>query len=205
MVMHVIFGQGNAASASVNFADIALFAADTAAMAKRSLHLRTGTAATAVSRRTEQVMRLKPFPVGLVIPAQPVKASNRPPVPIGSTKSNMTATELSFGGTVPPCGSTAAMPMIGRRDCQPLPLLLRVSRPGVSRLTARRWCWPDGLSRFEELSRREGARTAILYAFDLIEHDGEDMRILPFLDRKAALARSLRNTKAGMQLERGRL
>jgi bifunctional non-homologous end joining protein LigD len=34
---------------------------------------------------------------------------------------------------------------------------------------------PDGLSRFEELSRREAADTAILYAFDLIEHDGEDM------------------------------
>jgi ATP-dependent DNA ligase len=28
---------------------------------------------------------------------------------------------------------------------------------------------PDGLSRFDELSRREAARTAILYAFDLIE------------------------------------
>jgi bifunctional non-homologous end joining protein LigD len=44
---------------------------------------------------------------------------------------------------------------------------------------------PDGLSGFEELSRREAARTAILYAFDLIEHDGEDLRGLPFLDRKA--------------------
>ena len=29
---------------------------------------------------------------------------------------------------------------------------------------------PDGLSRFEELSRRKTARTAILYAFDLTEH-----------------------------------
>jgi bifunctional non-homologous end joining protein LigD len=47
---------------------------------------------------------------------------------------------------------------------------------------------PDGLSRFEELSRREAARTAILYAFDLIELDGEDLRNLPFLDRKGALA-----------------
>jgi bifunctional non-homologous end joining protein LigD len=56
---------------------------------------------------------------------------------------------------------------------------------------------PDGLSRFEELSRREGAPTAILYAFDLIELDGEDMRILPFLDRKAALARLLRNNRRG--------
>jgi bifunctional non-homologous end joining protein LigD len=54
---------------------------------------------------------------------------------------------------------------------------------------------PDGLSRFEELSRRDAARTAILYAFDLIEHDGKDLCNLPFLDRKAALAR-LRNAPA---------
>jgi bifunctional non-homologous end joining protein LigD len=59
---------------------------------------------------------------------------------------------------------------------------------------------PDGLSRFEELSRRGAARTAILYAFDLIEHDGEDLRNLPFLDRKAALARLLRDTEAGILL-----
>jgi ATP dependent DNA ligase domain len=57
---------------------------------------------------------------------------------------------------------------------------------------------PDGLSRFEELSRGEAARPAILYVFDLIEHDGEDLCNLPFLDRKAALARLLRNTRAGI-------
>jgi bifunctional non-homologous end joining protein LigD len=59
---------------------------------------------------------------------------------------------------------------------------------------------PDGLSRFEELRRREAARTAILYAFDLIEHDGDDLRDRPFLDRKAALARLLRGIKAGILL-----
>jgi bifunctional non-homologous end joining protein LigD len=59
---------------------------------------------------------------------------------------------------------------------------------------------PDGLPRFEELSRREAARTAILYAFDLIEYDGEDMRALPFLDRKAALARLVGDLKAGILL-----
>jgi len=47
---------------------------------------------------------------------------------------------------------------------------------------------PDGLSRFEELSRREAVDTAILYAFDLVEHDGDDLRNLPFLDRMAAVA-----------------
>jgi ATP-dependent DNA ligase len=32
------------------------------------------------------------------------------------------------------------------------------------------------------------AQAAILYAFDLIERDGEDLCNLPFLDRKPALA-----------------
>src|SRR5215469_3604900 len=33
---------------------------------------------------------------------------------------------------------------------------------------------PDGLSRFEELRSREATHTAELFAFDLVEHDGED-------------------------------
>jgi bifunctional non-homologous end joining protein LigD len=57
---------------------------------------------------------------------------------------------------------------------------------------------PDGLSRFEDLRSRDAAHAAILYAFDLIEHGGEDMRNLPSLDRKNALARLLRNTEAGI-------
>src|SRR5262249_25368079 len=59
---------------------------------------------------------------------------------------------------------------------------------------------PDGLSRFDDLRRLEAGRAAILYAFDLIEHDGEDLRDRPFLDRKAALARLLRDTEAGIVL-----
>jgi ATP-dependent DNA ligase len=35
----------------------------------------------------------------------------------------------------------------------------------------------------------------VLYAFDLIEHDGEDFRRLPFLECKAALARLLEGAK----------
>jgi bifunctional non-homologous end joining protein LigD len=59
---------------------------------------------------------------------------------------------------------------------------------------------PNGLSRFEDLRRREAAHSAILYAFDLIELDGEDLRERPFLDRKAALARLLRDSNAGILL-----
>jgi ATP-dependent DNA ligase len=43
---------------------------------------------------------------------------------------------------------------------------------------------PDGLSRFEDLRRMEAAHAAILYAFDLIERDGEDMRNRLFLGRR---------------------
>jgi bifunctional non-homologous end joining protein LigD len=59
---------------------------------------------------------------------------------------------------------------------------------------------PDGLSRFEDLRRRQAAHKAVLYSFDLIEQDGEDLRDRPFLDRKAALARLLRNIEAGIVL-----
>jgi bifunctional non-homologous end joining protein LigD len=44
--------------------------------------------------------------------------------------------------------------------------------------------------------------SSILYAFDLIEYNGEDLRNLPFLGRKAALARRLRETEAGILLKR---
>jgi ATP-dependent DNA ligase len=39
-----------------------------------------------------------------------------------------------------------------------------------------------------------------LYAFDLIEHDGEDLGNRRFLDRKEALAAPLRDAKAGILL-----
>jgi bifunctional non-homologous end joining protein LigD len=57
---------------------------------------------------------------------------------------------------------------------------------------------PDGLSRFENCAARRLRTLAILYAFDPIERDGEDMRNRPFLDRENALARLLRNTNAGI-------
>jgi bifunctional non-homologous end joining protein LigD len=57
---------------------------------------------------------------------------------------------------------------------------------------------PDGLSRFDELRRQAAARTAIHYAFDLIEHDGDDLRDRAFL--KATLARLLGGIEAGILL-----
>jgi hypothetical protein len=69
----------------------------------------------------------------------------------------------------PPRGFTAPMPMTGPRDSA----LLRI---GAVRIKAKSFTidgeavvlGPDGLSQFEELSYREAADTAILYAFGLM-------------------------------------
>jgi len=144
-------------------------------------------------------MRLKRFPAGFVIPAQPVVAS-RPPSGADWVH------EIKHDG----------YRLIVRRDGPTVRLYTRnaydwtARLPAIAaaaeRISAKSFTidgeavvlGPDGLSRFDELRRQEAARTAILYAFDLIEHDGEDLRDRPFLDRKAALARLLRDTQAGI-------
>jgi bifunctional non-homologous end joining protein LigD len=144
-------------------------------------------------------MKYKSLPAGFVVPAQPVKAWKPPSGPDW-------VHEIKHDG----------YRIIVRRDGPTVRLYSRNGNNWTSRLSAiataaRRIkaksftidgeavvLGPDGLSLFEELSRREGARAAILNAFDLIEYDGEDLRNRPFLDRKAALARLLRNTKAGI-------
>jgi bifunctional non-homologous end joining protein LigD len=144
-------------------------------------------------------MKINPLPAGFVVPAQPVKA-RKPPVGTDWVH------EIKHDG----------YRIIVRRDGPTVRLYSRNAYDWTARLAAIAAAaelikaksftidgeavvlGPDGLSRFEELSRREAARSAILYAFDLIEHDGDDLRDLPFLDRKAALARLLRNSKAGI-------
>jgi bifunctional non-homologous end joining protein LigD len=45
-------------------------------------------------------------------------------------------------------------------------------------------CGPDGVAIFDALHRRGTVSEAMLYAFDLLELDGEDLRTLPLVDRK---------------------
>jgi bifunctional non-homologous end joining protein LigD len=49
----------------------------------------------------------------------------------------------------------------------------------------------DGIAVFDRLHCRQKVTDAMLYAFDLLELNGEDLRSLPLLDRKAKLARLL--------------
>jgi len=146
-------------------------------------------------------MKIKRLPAGFVVPAQPVKASK-------PTSGPDWVHEIKHDG----------YRLIVRRDGPIVRLYTRTAYDWTARLPAIAAAagrikaksftidgeavvvGPDGLSRFDDLRRREAARTAILYAFDLIEHDGEDLRDRPFLDRKTALARLLRDTDAGIVL-----
>jgi bifunctional non-homologous end joining protein LigD len=55
-----------------------------------------------------------------------------------------------------------------------------------------------GIALFEALHRRRAAPDAILYAFDLLELNGKDLRSLPLGERKAKLARLLAGSTAGI-------
>jgi bifunctional non-homologous end joining protein LigD len=61
----------------------------------------------------------------------------------------------------------------------------------------------DGVSDFDQLRAavgRKGSRRAFLYAFDLLELDGRDLRARPWEARRDALARLLSNASQGIRL-----
>jgi bifunctional non-homologous end joining protein LigD len=61
-------------------------------------------------------------------------------------------------------------------------------------------CGPDGIAIFDALHRRGTVSEAMLYAFDLLELDGEDLRELPLGDRKKHLARLVGKRRLGIVL-----
>jgi bifunctional non-homologous end joining protein LigD len=144
---------------------------------------------------------IKRLPAGFVIPAQPVMASRPPSGPdwVHEIKHDGYRMIVRRGGESVRLYSRNANDWTAR-----LPAIAAAAE----RIKAKSFTidgeavvlGPDGLSRSEDLRRREAAHKAILYAFDLIEHDGEDLRGLPFVDRKAKLARLLRDIKAGILL-----
>ena len=63
-------------------------------------------------------------------------------------------------------------------------------------------CDERGLARFDVLRRRRNEASAFLYAFDLLELDGTDLRREPIEVRKATLASILRKSRPGLRSER---
>ena len=61
-------------------------------------------------------------------------------------------------------------------------------------------CDEHGLARFDVLRRRRNEAMAFLYAFDLLELDGADLRREPIEVRKTTLASVLRKSRPGVRL-----
>jgi bifunctional non-homologous end joining protein LigD len=61
-------------------------------------------------------------------------------------------------------------------------------------------CGPDGVAIFDALHRRGTVSEPMLYAFDLLELDGEDLRDMPLGDRKKRLAGLLGRRRIGIVL-----
>jgi bifunctional non-homologous end joining protein LigD len=61
-------------------------------------------------------------------------------------------------------------------------------------------CDANGLAVFEHLRRKPTGRHVLLYAFDLLELDGQDLRREPLEARKATLASLLRGSLPGLRL-----
>ena len=67
-------------------------------------------------------------------------------------------------------------------------------------------CEVDGVPSFELLRNRRHDGATFVYAFDLLELDGRDLRPAPLEERRAALAKLLRQVKSGVHIRscRGR-
>src|SRR5215470_5614478 len=135
-------------------------------------------------------MKSKRLPAGFIIRARPVIASTSP---IGPDWVH----EIKHDGYRLIVWRDGSIVRLYSRNAIDLTVRLSAIAAAAGRIKAESFTidgeavvlGPDGLSRLEELRRREAARTAILYAFDLIERDGEDLRDRPFLDPRAALTR----------------
>jgi bifunctional non-homologous end joining protein LigD len=61
-------------------------------------------------------------------------------------------------------------------------------------------CGPDGIAIFDALHRHGPVSEAMLYAFDLLEIDWDDLRPLPLSDRKRRLAKLIGRRRVGIVL-----
>jgi ATP-dependent DNA ligase len=64
-------------------------------------------------------------------------------------------------------------------------------------------CGPDGKSDFDRMRScfsRQDAPEALLYAFDVLELDGRDLRNEPWARRRTLLAQLLADTESGIRL-----
>jgi bifunctional non-homologous end joining protein LigD len=135
------------------------------------------------------------LPAGFVVPAQPVEREAPPP---GADWVH----EIKHDGYRMPVRRDGEQVRLYSRKAIDWTARLPAIAAGAAVLKAKSFTIdgeavvirPDGLTDFEALRRRGSGNVAVLYAFDLIELDGADLRGLPLETRKATLASLLRKS-----------
>jgi bifunctional non-homologous end joining protein LigD len=61
------------------------------------------------------------------------------------------------------------------------------------------WLDSDGVAQFDALHSRVNDAAATALAFDILMHNGDDVRRQPFTERKAMLRKVLQRTRRGIQ------
>jgi bifunctional non-homologous end joining protein LigD len=137
------------------------------------------------------------FPPGFILPAQPVK---RPGPPCGPSWVH----EIKHDGyrLIVLKGETVRLFTRSGNDwTDRFPLITKAAQKlrgsflidGEAVVVG-----PDGLSLFDQLQSTAGRVRAVLFAFDLIQHDNQDQRARPLLERKELLAKLLARGDGGI-------
>jgi bifunctional non-homologous end joining protein LigD len=140
---------------------------------------------------------LRVFPPGFILPAQPVR---RPGPPCGSSWVH----EIKHDGfrlIILKGADVRLFTRSGNDWTDRFPLITKAARKlrgsflidGEAVVVG-----PDGLSLFDQLQSTSGRARAVLFAFDLIQLDGQDHRARPLLQRKALLAKLLARDNGGI-------
>jgi bifunctional non-homologous end joining protein LigD len=112
----------------------------------------------------------------------------------------MTATGYRFGGMATLCVCSRAAATTGVADIRRSMTTMQLRAHSFTLDGEAVVCGPDGIAIFDALHHRGTVSKAMLYAFDLLELDGEDLRELPLADRKKRLARLVGRRRIGIVL-----
>src|SRR5579859_1200674 len=134
----------------------------------------------------------RPLPPGFIVPAQPIERDEPPAGPDW-------VHEIKHDGYRMLVRRDGERVRLWTRNAVDLTDRLPLIATAAARVDAKSFTidgeavvlGPDGLSQFGELRSARGTRRAMLYAFDLIELDGTDIREQSLLARKTALVNLL--------------
>jgi bifunctional non-homologous end joining protein LigD len=146
-------------------------------------------------------LRSRALPAGFIAPCLP---SSAPQPPIGTGWAH----EIKHDGIRVIARKTELGVRLYSREGKDLTQRFPLIAEALARLRARScildgeavWCGDDGIAVFERIRNRRHDDTIFVYAFDLIELNGDDLRREPLEKRRAALARLLNRARIHLRM-----